>query len=225
MSQLSYAEAMDVIGGLSNTSKMPWYSWSTSANDCQTGGKLQKVEGSVCSNCYACKGCYVFKSVKESHQRKLLALSDPRFEDAFVTVLENLYARGRKTYNFQGKVVKENRFRWHDSGDVQSVEHLEMLNRIALRLPYLRFWLPTKEAGYVGKFLKAHPEGFAANLTVRLSHPMIGQSFEKRPMGIPFSTVGFDGATQNCPAYHQEGQCLDCDACWRQDGDTNYPLH
>lgn len=223
--ELSYAEATRVIGGLSKPSKMPWFSWSTSAYDCPTGSKLREVEGSVCSDCYACKGCYVFPSVRNAHKVRLEALSDPRFEDAFVTVLTNLYERTRRTYVFKRKRIRENRFRWHDSGDLQSVGHLEMLNNIALRTPFIDHWLPTKEAGFVNEFLKRHGE-FAPNLTVRLSHPMIGGTWLKKPNNLNFSTVGVHGAPQDCAAAKQEGQCKDCRACWNKEVDSvNYKLH
>lgn len=223
--ELSYAEAVDIIGGLSKPSKMPFFSWSTSAYDCPTGSKLREVEGSVCANCYACKGCYVFPSVRNAHNVRLRALSDPRFEDAFVTVLVNLYNRTRRNYLRDGVVTRENRFRWHDSGDIQSLEHLELLQRIAIRTPFIDHWLPTKEAVIVNAFLKKHGS-FSSNLTVRLSHSMVGQTFKKKPNNLNFSTVGVENAPNNCMAYTQGGECRDCRACWDQDVESvNYPLH
>ena len=46
------------IGGLSNTSKMPAYSWGISAKDCKTGSKLALIPGTICNKCYADKGFY-----------------------------------------------------------------------------------------------------------------------------------------------------------------------
>lgn len=207
-STLTYQEAVSIIGGLSKTSKMPWYSWSTSAFDCITGSRLRQVEGSVCSNCYACKGCYVFSSVKQAHDRKLKALQDPRFVEAFTVVLTNLYERTRKTYVKDGKVIKENRFRWHDSGDIQSIEHLEMINQIALNCPFIDFWLPTKEVGMI------RGRTFAPNLTVRVSHPMIGETFKEDRVPFVYSTVGYDKSEKNCYAQQNDGKCGDCSMCW-----------
>ena len=51
-------EAWTLVGGLSKPSKMPGWSIGLPAKECKTGGKLQKVEGSVCYNCYALKGDY-----------------------------------------------------------------------------------------------------------------------------------------------------------------------
>jgi len=222
---LTYKEAYILIGGLSAPSKMPWHSWSTSALDCKTGSKLRKVEGSTCSKCYACKGNYTFPVVKQAHARKLEAINDPRFVEAFVLVLTTLYLKSSKTYNLDGKPVKENRFRWHDSGDIQSVEHLSMINEIARQTPFLNHWLPTREYGMVNSFLRKG-NTFSGNLTVRMSAIMMGTGFEEHPMGLPFSTVGFNGeGVDQCVAYSQGGKCLDCNACWDKEKDVNYPKH
>ena len=221
---MDYLEAMDIIGGLSKPSKMPGFSWSTSAFDCQTGTKLRAVPGSVCSSCYACKGNYRFKNVKDAHARRMAGIDHPDFVEAFVLVLNTVYGRMKKTYIKDMVEIQENRFRWHDSGDIQSLEHLEMINEIAKRTPQLDHWLPTKEAGYVGQFKKKHGE-FVSNLTVRLSAAMVGETFKKAPMGLPFSAVGVSTGLAQCPAYEQGGQCLDCNNCWNPNINVSYPLH
>lgn len=217
---MEYEDAWNLIGGLSKPSKMPWYSWSTPATKCQTGGKLQAKAGSVCEGCYAMKGFYHMPNVKKVMETRFAAITHPNFVEAFTVVLTGMHASSR---------TGENRFRWHDSGDVQSVEHLNRINEIALATPMIRHWLPTKEAGYVGQWLKRHPNGFAPNLTVRVSHPMVGQTFDKKsPSNLPFSTVGFKGkGVKQCPAMAKQGnKCLDCDTCWKPSVKAvNYPLH
>ena len=59
---------------LSKPSKMPGWSIGLPAKECKTGGKLQKVPGSVCYDCYALKGCYVFKVVQDAQYRRLAAI-------------------------------------------------------------------------------------------------------------------------------------------------------
>ena len=72
------SEALKIIGGsLSKPSKMPGWSIGLPAKECKTGGKLQKVPGSVCYDCYALKGCYVFKVVQDAQYRRLAALKRP----------------------------------------------------------------------------------------------------------------------------------------------------
>ena len=212
---LSYRDAMILIGGLSSPSKMPGYSWSISAFECQTGGKLHEVKESICEKCYARKGTYTYPVVKKALNRRLEALDNPRFVEAFVIVLDLTYARMRK---------EENRFRWHDSGDLQNVAHLAKICQIAIALPHLVFWLPTKEPQYVAEYMKTHR--IPKNLTIRISNPMVGVKFKKRPMGLPFSTVNVeDPAMFQCVAPKQNGKCLDCRACWDRSKDTNYHKH
>lgn len=221
---MQYIEAMDIIGSLSTPSKMPWYGFSTSAFDCQTGSKLRQIEGSVCSKCYACKGQYSFPNVRVAQDKRMEGTKHPDFVEAMVLVLTTLYNRGKKTYIKNGQPVKENRFRWHDAGDIQSLEHLEKINEIALKTPFIDYWLPTKEVGYVNQFLKKH-KMFADNLTVRISNPVIGETFKKAPMGLPFSTVNVKDDISQCLAPQQENKCLDCRMCWDKDKNVNYKAH
>lgn len=215
--ELTLNEALEIIGGLSNPSKMPWYGWSTDAKACHTGSKLRQTKGTICSKCYAHKGFYVFKNVRSAMSRRLEALKDPRFVEAFIFALNELYRRSKK---------KENRFRWHDSGDLQGVEHLEMIVEIAKGTPQIEHYLPTKEPGYVAQFLKGGGE-FPSNLHVKISNPMIGQAFEKAPMGLSHTSVGVDDDPRmfQCPALKKQGnKCLDCRMCWTG-ANINYPIH
>ena len=220
---MKYAEALALIGGLSRPSKMPWWSWSISAHDCITGSKLREIEGSTCSSCYALKGNYNFPCVTVAHDRRKAALDDPRFVEAFVMVLDNLYARTRKV-RADGR--RENRFRWFDAGDLQSVKNLQQINDIALRTPMIIHWLPTREATIVRAFQRRHG-AFAPNLVVRMSAAMVNVEPSSQPMGLPYSVVGCEGSTtvSRCPALASQGnQCLECDRCWGS-GNISYPLH
>ena len=211
-------EALETIGGLSKTSKMPWYSYSIPAQRCKVGSKLASVKGTVCNGCYALKGYYRFTKVHaalEKRYQKLMNTNREKFVEAFVLVLET-------KYNNQ-KGVKEDRFRWHDSGDVQSYEHLEMICEIARKTPFLRHWLPTKEYTLISMFPS---ELIPSNLQIKVSHPKIGVTFAKGTYsGYDISTVGYEGDdVAQCNAQHQDGECRECDACWKP-GAVNYPLH
>src|SRR5690242_14227789 len=98
------------VGGLSNPSKMPGYGYSIPAKDCITGSKLRKVDGSTCSACYALKGRYVFPNVLAAMERRLASLDKPDWA----------YVMGELI----NRKSKQPFFRWHDSGDLQSVKHL-----------------------------------------------------------------------------------------------------
>ena len=76
-------DALKIIGGsLSKPSNMPGWSIGLPAKECKTGGKLEAVKGSVCFDCYALKGCYVFKVVQDAQYRRLHAIKDPQWVEA-----------------------------------------------------------------------------------------------------------------------------------------------
>jgi len=205
-------QALEFIGGLSSPSKMPCFSFSIPAWYCVTGQKLRNVKSTICSRCYALKGRYVFGPVKAAMERRFAKLQDERWVEAMVVAIR--------------KKEKSGFFRWHDSGDVQSVEHLEKIVAVAKALPDIRFWLPTREYFIVANYFKKHGS-IPENLTIRLSALSIDgpppSAIAKR-FGLVTSGVtkqGFD-----CPSSLQDGKCRDCRACWNKTVETvNYKLH
>lgn len=216
---------LEIIGGLSNPSKMPWFSWSTPAHECITGRKLHLQPGTVCSKCYALKGFYMWPAAKAALARRFLALKDPAFVDAFIVVLTEKYKNTKSTYKLGRKTVKENRFRWHDSGDLASLHHLFFINEIAKQTPFLDHWLPTREIAILKAFRESGVEQ-APNLQIKYSNALIGAKANNPPAGCSQTTVGrdTDKSLHQCPAPKQDGQCKNCRACW--DGkDVNYHQH
>lgn len=205
---MRYAEALNLIGGLSKPSKMPWWSWSLSASECETGGKLREIEGSTCSACYALKGHYMFPSVKNAHARRRAALDHPDFVTAFVLVLTTLAANARS---------RTPDFRWFDAGDLPDFQTLEKIVAIAKATPHINHWLPTRELKIVRQ-LKAIPD----NLTIRISAPMIGQTVTPPP-GMAWSGVGVPDIFK-CPAPQNENKCGTCRHCWSKEP-VSYDLH
>ena len=125
-------EARAITGGLSDPGKMPGYAYSLPAQACITGSKLVKIPGTVCYGCYALKGNYKrFPSVRLALAKRLQALPHPRWVDAMVTL-----------------IYGEEVFRWHDSGDLQSVQHLKNIFEVCSRTPSTWHWLPTREAKF-----------------------------------------------------------------------------
>ena len=183
-------QALKTVGGLSRPSKMPGWSYGLPAAECKTGSKLQKIEGSTCSNCYALKGCYVFKVVQAAQYRRLESIKNPGWVSAMVHLINS---------------KKSKYFRWHDSGDVQDLEHLKKIFEVCELTPSVKHWMPTREA-----WTKAHVDDAPRNLVIRFSMPMINQ----KPGGSwkNTSTVVTEGAT--CPAPKQDNACGDCRACW-----------
>jgi len=207
-------QAITITGGLSATGKMPCSSYSLSALQCPTGSKLAQIKGSVCHGCYALKGNYHYPSVKISHARKLDAIAQADWVSGMVYLIQK-----------EGNP----HFRWHDSGDIQNMAHLLKIVDVAVALPMVKFWLPTKEYATVTAYQKSYGS-FPANLTVRISAPMIDG---KAPTGhgLPVSTVSSHGKATPagavaCHAPSQGGQCLDCRACWDASvRNVNYVKH
>ena len=196
------SEAVLTIGsGLSNTTKMPCSSFNLSALDCRTGSKLVKIKESVCFGCYALKGFYRQYGHIYKMQPKTEKINNDGWIDSMVWLIKHT-SKKDKGY-----------FRWHDSGDVQSLEHLKKIVEVCKQTPTVKHWLPTREYKIIRDFL--FWEEFPENLTVRLSAHLI----DKMPpsmRGVCGSTVTKDKAPKglNCPANTQGGKCLDCRACW-----------
>jgi hypothetical protein len=202
----------EAVGGLSRPSKMPWLSYSLPATRCKVGSRLRSVAGSTCAACYACKGRYTFRNVQDALTRRMEAVDSglSRWAGVMAALLDNK-SRGHAKH-----------FRWHDSGDIQSSDHLEAIAWIARTLPHIRFWLPTKEYGIARRAVGTLP----ANLTVRVSAAMVGENGPQIE-GLPVATVGRPAAdAYACPAYGNGGKCGDCRACWdRGVAVVDYPLH
>ena len=81
-----FSVSCDIVGGLSNPSKMPCYSTSLPATECKTGSELARIEGSVCHGCYAREGCYLFASTREAMARRLASLSHPDWVPAMAAL-------------------------------------------------------------------------------------------------------------------------------------------
>jgi len=186
-------EAREITGGLSKPNKMPGPSINLPATQCITGAKLVKVQGSTCSGCYALKGRYRFPNVKEAMQRRLAKLMDPRWIEAMVTLVT-------------GHPV----FRWHDSGDLQSVQHLKNIFEVCKLTPDTAHWLPTREARFISLM---DPDVVPKNLKIVLSDHMNDQAIT--PSWWPFTSgVSTKHADVTCPASKQGNKCLDCRKCW-----------
>jgi hypothetical protein len=190
-------QAMKVVGGLSEPSKMPCWGFSLPATECKIGQKLRNVQGSVCSKCYALKGRYVFNEVKAAMYRRHRKLFHPRWVDAMVFLTK-----------------KHSYFRWHDSGDIQSVAHLKRIALVAKHTPNTLHWLPTREYAFVKQFCETNK--VPKNLIIRLSaHQIDGPAPEllAKSLGVNVSGVSTT-STFNCPAPKQGNACLNCRACW-----------
>ena len=198
---------------LSKAGKMPCESFSTPAQACITGAKLALIKGSVCHGCYAKKGNYHYQNVKEPRAHNLALLNDLTSWQANMIDL----IKSTNTSGF---------FRWHDSGDLQSYNHLLAIIGIAHQLPAIRFWIPTKEKAFLTQ-LKRENVSIPDNLTIRLSMALIDQAPSNSAWALT-STVHQNSAPfgTECEAYTQGGKCLTCRKCWDNSiANISYPKH
>jgi hypothetical protein len=192
---------------------MPCKSYSLPTIACKTGFSMAKIAGSICSSCYAQKGFYSLYAgtIEPAQHARLVALEDPDWIDAMVTLI------GNDAY-----------FRWHDSGDIQSVEHLEKIAAVCDRTPKTKHWFPTREYGIVRAFLTLRD--IPKNLIIRLS-----AMYPDKPVIVPSSLQGVPGiAVSNvhsaspigseCQANKRGGKCGDCRLCWGNKA-VSYRLH
>jgi len=246
-------DSIKAVGGLSNPSKMPCLSWSIPAETCKLGSLLHRNPNSVCSTCYALKGCYTFKSTVEAMQRRFNVLMRherdgtwgewarhwQRIFDFRLQQTNNALSKGKDTPMDDGRF-----WRWHDSGDIQSAEHFKSLCRIAHMCPDVFFWLPTKEAGMV---MDALDQGFTipTNMNVRVSIPLKDKGASgslllllARSAQISFAGCHTDGHHDGdafsldgddafeCDAYLKDGACKSCRDCWHPRNHLiSYPEH
>ena len=182
-------DAKKITESLTRTSKMPGLSYSLPAWACQTGSKLRKVKTSPCYGCYAMKNNYVrYPAIKAAQYRRLDAINNPLWVKAMVA-----------------QIKRQKWFRWHDAGDVQSVEHMQKILEVCRQTPDTNHWLPTQERPYLPA-----PEEVPDNLIIRLSGSKIDG-----PAPTAWShTSSVVTKNATCPAPSQGGKCKECRACW-----------
>tara|TARA_R110000824_G_scaffold30181_2_gene99577 strand:+ start:3254 stop:3904 length:651 start_codon:yes stop_codon:yes gene_type:complete len=199
-------DAKAITGGLTVTSKMPCDTYSLSALDCNVGSKLRRVEDSICSHCYALKGNYkrFHKTIYKAMTKRKKALKNKLWVKAIV-----------KLINAQA-IRNGNYFRWHDSGDIQSIEHLKKIIEVAKLTPNILHWLPTREKKIIGKVPDLE---IPKNLIIRLSATMIDKhsSWDGNTSSVITNTLFAKKNDFVCLASKQGGQCKKCRACWNKD--------
>lgn len=208
--------AIAIAGTVTQTSKMPCRSYSLPTLACRSGFELAKIPGTICADCYANKGFYRMyeQTVEPAQMARLSSIDDPHWPDAMASLI------GQDAY-----------FRWHDSGDLQSVDHLRAIVRVCELTPDCLHWLPTREYETVRRYL-TDGGTIPGNLTIRLSalYPDRAVRVDSRIDGIPgietsnvhkhSAPIGFE-----CGAYKNAGKCGPCRHCFHRSGPVSYPLH
>lgn len=226
---LTLGRARKIAGSIGYPSKMPGTSYALPATACITGAKLAKIPGTICHTCYALGGRagYQMPRAQVGMLRRLHGIRDPRWVDAMVRLLSHEHAKtairvdlGAVGVRLQARGGSRWRWnepgfhRWHDSGDLQSVDHLAAICEVARLTPKIKHWLPTQELSMVKAYLDAG-HTIPRNLIIRVSSVMIDEPLRR---SWPHTSSVFKESTPAdahiCPAPMQDHQCRSCRACW-----------
>jgi len=220
---MNKTQAAHVHGGLTQTTKMPCQSYSLPTIACVTGFKMREIAGSICADCYADKGNYrkYANGIEPTQHARLesisMAIADPEYRAAWIQAM--IVSIGADEW-----------FRFHDSGDIQNIEHLELYAELARAMPKCKFWLPTREYGIVSAFTAQFD--IPDNLIIRLSamftdKPVIVPKTLQNVAGVAVSNVHSKKAIgAACNAPKQNGECRSCRACWnRKVLAVSYSIH
>lgn len=216
-------DAVKACGSLTQTTKMPCKSISLPTEACITGFRMAQIPGSICSTCYADKGNYLVyaNNIKPAQFARL---------DAVQQAMCNASHAALWVSGMVSMIGADNYFRWHDSGDLQGLAHLELIAAVAVATPHCKHWLPTREYSIVKAYIHKHGS-IPFNLTIRLS-----AMYPDEAVKVPASLQGIAGiAVSNvhseskpvgfeCRAPKQNGECRDCRACWTSKP-VSYKLH
>lgn len=212
---------------LSSPSKMPGKSFGLPAHRA-----CPRANGSICRLCYASKGCYVWRTVREAYEKRFQWVVECMRTEAgriqFVDVMVRTIGKQKSEY-----------FRIHDSGDFFNLQYAQCWVEICRRLPRIRFWAPTRvwqSPTPAGPFrimdedpiMNAVRELAALpNVTVRPSALDFGTPPPAVAGLAAGSTAAFSGSTVfACPAKSQGNQCGECRVCWdAPDTAVSYSKH
>ena len=194
-------QAKEIMVSFSTPSKMPCAGYSIDPKNCITGSKLAKLEGTICSKCYALKksSWYTKGHVTPILERRTQAIKHKDWHWAIIYAIHYYYFE---------------LFRWHDAGDLQSVAHLAKIAFIAKQCTFCKFWLPTREYGMIRKFWEMNGEVSLKELYPNLKIILSATEFDKeapydlaRKLGVSVSEVG---KNYTCPAPDQGHKCGEC---------------
>ena len=224
---------------LSRPEKMPEWAFNIPASTCKVGMHLVSKEGSNCYKCYCYgRGRYNNDKVQEALQRRYRFA---KFNPNFIPIMSSLISircdgkvrpEARKWYKENGKTARDywtvKRFRWFDSGDIQSKEMLDDICQICRNTPDVLHWLPTKEHKIVKKYIYSGKK-IPDNLDLRLSAHFKSKTSVHRVTKLAirlglnigtvlppddFAKVIHSASSFKCPSHKQGNMCLGCTACF-----------
>lgn len=152
--------------------------------------------------CYARRGRFCFQKNKAHLQNNLeLWYCEPEIFEEEITL----------------SAFRSRYFRWHSSGDIPDVKYLDMMVRIAQRLPRTRFLAFTKKYELINSWITEHGK-LPDNLTIVFS--AWGDFLPENPYDLPVAYIRFRKEESEIPAHAREcpsycGNCVTTGmSCW-----------
>lgn len=230
---MNLTEAMAEVGAVNEAqpfgqnTKMPGPSYDLPAWECKRGTLLSSDRRSMChkKRCYAKRGFFRWRHVKERSYAHLASLTNARWVEAFIFILRTVYR-------------KERWFRWHAAGDLQSKQHLRNIIDVARGVPHIRFWLPTHEPFLVAEVLRERDYAtLPDNLTIRISADAINAlpNWDEWPLVIRTLPASMVHPTYGeppvipgklvfeCRSHDRDNECGKCRVCWSHADVVSYP--
>ena len=167
--------------------------------------KTCRAKAPCAKGCYACKGTWNYKNVKDSLNNNLVqfGLNKDKFFNEVINYLNN----GDVIYKY---------FRWHSSGDIINLDYLKGMIKTALACKQTKFLAFTKKFEIVNEYL-ANGGKIPSNLKIVFSAWDKDFTFEN-PYNLPIAYVEFSNKEKNPTipqsAFKCNGECKSCKVCW-----------
>lgn len=154
--------------------------------------------------CYACKGHYLYKNVKDSLKNNLAYyLYD---SEGFFNDIAKFLTNGLVNYKFM---------RWSASGDIVDLNYLFGMVKVARKCKNVKFLCFTKKFEIVNEYLK---DNILPN-NLKIVFSAWDKTFTvDNPYNLPVAYVNFKKKERNPEipelAIPCEGSCPECMSCW-----------
>lgn len=156
-------------------------------------GLLTSIPGTCSHYCNDCfnNGCYAVRDAKLHSnacipawgENTLLLREDPKrlFKDIdmFIKIRNNKYVQTKDERYHRVRI-----WRWHVSGEIESLQQLELMNDIAIKHPEVNFSVYTKNFDVLTKYLKKYgTNSIADNFIINISewHGVAKKFLDKYP--------------------------------------------
>ena len=198
---------------LSNTSKMPGKSWSTSAWETCPGARNDDGSPvSACECCYALTGAYNFPGTIAARKHNEADWQKSGWVKAMVKLI------GKAKY-----------FRWFDSGDIYSPILARKIWAVIVETPNCQHWLPTR--AYKDAEILYHLKAMENLPNVAVRYSSDSREGERLDFGLNSTIIQEkndfipEKGVSLCRAGERSGKCGTCRACWSKNVGTIYYVH